>query len=362
MAIFVSLYLTAGYLAYYSAQAFPNNPEHFLLRLPLYLLAAASLHGISLFTHEGVHGTLCRDVRWNRLVSAVCAWPVLQNFAAYKVLHLRHHNHLGKDGDPDYYPNYTRWTWLEFAMHWGRLLAGYPAYIVMIPILGFRQGTRNDRLWIVCEVGMIFLLVAIVLASPLPWALLLHAWLIPMLIINTLVNIRGMSQHTFLEHHDDPVLGTRSILTNPLTRFFMCNENYHLEHHLYPGVPWYNLPRLHAELRDEARSTWCAVHPFVFGLCSGIRDRQLAACAEDDAVMSQSLASWVCDAAALPLAFAQVREDPWLDLEIVRRIGAGARVLMVASGGCTAAYLASSDLTAHLRLIDLNPAQLRFLV
>ena len=53
-----------------------------------------------------------------------------------------------------------------------------------------------------------------------------------MLIINSLVNIRGMSPHTFLEHQSDPIRGTRSILTNPVTAFFMCNENYHLEHHL----------------------------------------------------------------------------------------------------------------------------------
>ena len=60
-----------------------------------------------------------------------------------------------------------------------------------------------------------------------------------------------MSQHTFLEHQSDTVLGTRSILTNRVSAFFMCNENYHLEHHLYPGVPWYNLPRLHQVLRKD---------------------------------------------------------------------------------------------------------------
>ena len=162
--------------------------------IPFYVLAGASLHGISLFTHEGVHGTVHANPGWNRAISALCAAPVLQNFAAYKVLHLRHHNHLGHEGDPDHYPNYTHWTWLEFAMYWGRLLLGYPAYIVAIPILGWRHGNRADRCWILTELGFLTLLIACVLASPIPRQFLIHAWLIPMLVINTLVNIRGMSQ------------------------------------------------------------------------------------------------------------------------------------------------------------------------
>lgn len=209
----------------------------------------------------------------NGALGAVCAWPVLQNFSAYKVLHLRHHDHLGLPGDPDYYENYTHWTWLVFAMNWGRLIIGYPAYITAIPILGFRQGRGRERFWIVFEVCCVIGLAALVLFSPIPRLLLIHAWLIPMLFINTMVNIRGMSQHTLLEHHSDTIRGTRSILTNRLTAFFMCNENYHLEHHIYPGVPWYNLPRLHRAMKDDLvregapyiKSYFAFVRDFVIG-------------------------------------------------------------------------------------------------
>jgi fatty acid desaturase len=251
LAIFVVLYILAGGAAFLLQKSFPRRASVYLACLPVYLLAAGALHGISLFTHEAVHGTLSRNRLWNDAVGAVCAWPVLQNFAAYKVLHLRHHEHLGLPGDPDHYDNYTHWSWLLFAMNWGRLIAGYPAYITAIPILGFRQGRGWERFWIAFEAGCVVALVCAAIALPIPRALLIHAWLIPMLFINTLVNIRGMSQHTLLEHHSDPILGTRSILTNRVTGFFMCNENYHLEHHLYPGVPWYNLPRLHGALRQE---------------------------------------------------------------------------------------------------------------
>ncbi|MCO8125136.1 fatty acid desaturase [Stieleria sp. TO1_6] len=224
-----------------------------LVCLPLYLVAAASLHGISLFTHEAVHGVLANNPTLNRWGGILCALPVLQNFSAYRVLHLDHHAHLGATGDPDHYDNYSRWTWLVFLMHWGRLIIGYPVYITMIPILGYRQADVSERRWIAFESGLVIVgLAAAVVWLPTGW--MIHAWLIPMILINTMVNIRGMSQHTFLEHPDDPIRGTRSILTNPVTKFFMCNENYHLEHHLFPGVPWHNLCELHAQIGDQLES------------------------------------------------------------------------------------------------------------
>jgi len=251
LVVFLLTYLATASAATYLIVSFPHASARYLVCIPLYLLAAASLHGISLFTHEAVHGTLSSNPIWNRWLGALCAWPVLQNFAAYRVLHLNHHNHLGLEGDPDHYNNYTHWSWLLFAMNWGRLIIGYPVYITAIPILGFRQGRGWERFWIVLEVCCVVAMVVLALRLPIPRAVLIHGWLIPMLIINTLVNIRGMSQHTLLEHHSDPILGTRSILTNRVTAFFMCNENYHLEHHLYPRVPWYNLPRLHRAMKED---------------------------------------------------------------------------------------------------------------
>ncbi len=248
--LFVLLYGFSAFAVWSLAEA-ADDIWSWLALAPLVVLTAASLHGISLFTHEGVHGTLTLHHGWNRALSILCALPVLQNYSAYRVLHLRHHLHLGRPGDPDHYANYTSWTWLQFLMNWGRLIAGYPVYIVAIPILGYRQGSPSERRWILFEVGLLVGAVTAVLLSPLPRGLLLWGWLLPMLVINTLVNIRGMSQHTLLEHHADPILGTRSILTNPVTAFFMCNENYHLEHHLFPGVPWYNLRRLHHTLRVQ---------------------------------------------------------------------------------------------------------------
>ena len=268
IALFAALYAGAAGAAWWLAEGGPQGPAGWLLRLPLYLLAAGSLHGISLFTHEGVHGSLARS-RWlNHALSALCAWPVLQNFAAYRVLHLKHHGDLGGPQDPDHYANYTGRPRLEAAMHWGRLLLGYPAYVSAIPFLGWRRGTALDRLWLSLE-SLALLGLALAAWSFVPHSLLLHGWLVPMVLINTLVNIRGMSQHTGLAEPSSPVRGSRTFLTNPVVEFFMCSENFHLEHHLFPRVPWYSLRALSLALRPQLEAERA---PFTPGYLAFVRD------------------------------------------------------------------------------------------
>ena len=246
--IFLFLYLGSIILAVTIQQLQIDGFWRYLLSSPLYILAAASLHGISLFTHEGVHDVLSRHPLLNRLLSAFCAWPVLQNFSAYRVLHLRHHSHLAEFKDPDHYHNYVKNPLFVFALHWGRLLFGYPVYITGIPLMGFWHGKHSDKLWTLFEMFGVFGFLFTLTLLPAPTVL--HGWLIPMLLIHFMVNIRGMSQHTLLENARDQIQGTRSILTNRVVTFFMCNENYHLEHHLYPKVPWYHLPKVHIALKD----------------------------------------------------------------------------------------------------------------
>lgn len=72
--------------------------------------------------------------------------------------------------------------------------------------------------------------------------------------------------------------------------------------------------------------------------------------------MSAGPDDWALRASSLPLAFAQVREDPRLDLELARRVPAGGTVVMIASGGETAACL--GRLPLRLVAVDMNPAQL----
>lgn len=74
--------------------------------------------------------------------------------------------------------------------------------------------------------------------------------------------------------------------------------------------------------------------------------------------MSSDGKTWVDEAARLPIAFAQVREDPALDAWVIKQRPAGQRITMIASGGCTAAVLAQMLQVERMHLVDANPAQL----
>ena len=77
-----------------------------------------------------------------------------------------------------------------------------------------------------------------------------------------------------------------------------------------------------------------------------------------DDQMETTPASWVPETARRPIAFAQVREDALLDRWVIEQLDDGVEVLMVASGGCTAAALAAAPRISRLHLVDPNPAQI----
>jgi Na+-transporting NADH:ubiquinone oxidoreductase subunit F len=67
-----------------------------------------------------------------------------------------------------------------------------------------------------------------------------------------LMAIYGWTQHTALaENVLDHRLNCRTILMNPVHRFLYWNMNYHTEHHMFPMVPYHQLPRLHAIVKDD---------------------------------------------------------------------------------------------------------------
>ncbi|WP_159097930.1 fatty acid desaturase [Aminobacter sp. MSH1] len=62
----------------------------------------------------------------------------------------------------------------------------------------------------------------------------------------------GYTQHAGLEENAvDHRMNTRTMYLNPLLRFLYWNMNYHIEHHMFPMIPFYNLPKLHRLIKHQ---------------------------------------------------------------------------------------------------------------
>ncbi|HEY7747933.1 MAG TPA: fatty acid desaturase family protein [Aestuariivirgaceae bacterium] len=102
------------------------------------------------------------------------------------------------------------------------------------------------RIWLIIHLsiigGAIYFgsLLPLLLAGPLPT--MYGAWLHV---------LTGITQHAGLaEDVLDHRLNSRTVHMNPVMRFLYWNMNYHIEHHMFPMVPYHALPRLHEEMKQ----------------------------------------------------------------------------------------------------------------
>ena len=53
------------------------------------------------------------------------------------------------------------------------------------------------------------------------------------------------------ENTKDHRLSTRSVRLNPVFSFIYWKMEYHIEHHMFPMIPSYNLPKLYEVIKDQ---------------------------------------------------------------------------------------------------------------
>ncbi|HEX7517520.1 MAG TPA: fatty acid desaturase [Chthoniobacterales bacterium] len=241
-------------------------------------LSGCSITGLTVLMHESCHSLLSKNKTINRWLGVVCGIPALVSMSAYRSIHLVHHSLARSEIDPDDIENSAPKSIPLVLVYYVVLLAGIYIYLVTVALVGYRHANAQARKHIAVE----FALIVAALASAFyffPGAWVLKAWIFPMFVAGQLANVRGLAEHG-LTTAGNPFSETRTVVSNGFVRFFMSNLNFHLEHHLFPATPWYNLRKLHSLiepervassasvysgylpfLRDFFKSTWAGILP-----------------------------------------------------------------------------------------------------
>jgi fatty acid desaturase len=88
---------------------------------------------------------------------------------------------------------------------------------------------------------------------------LLFWWVIPVFVGYPCVNYVRNLEHADCEVSKEPncLRNTRTLGSNLLTRTLLWDTNYHAEHHCYPMVPFFNLHKVHALMKDHVIHSEC---------------------------------------------------------------------------------------------------------
>ncbi|MFK3819545.1 fatty acid desaturase [Pseudomonas sp. NPDC089407] len=233
--------------------ALERAPQAWPLLLPLLLLAGYGLFLQGILGHEGFHFNLS-DNRLYSCLLAVLLSSMLTGFCVtgYFVDHWQHHRYNGGPKDPD-------WRLLRrYRLALSRLLLSRlhatAWYLLQTVRLALPGAKVNGALPL--PDGQIRLLARVNLACqllwPAVWLLLAAKWplLLPAVAGCLLLALLISALNAYQEHAFDtsvalPVARSR---TASLSTLLHLGSNYHLEHHLYPRVPCWRLPRLHRQL------------------------------------------------------------------------------------------------------------------
>jgi len=86
---------------------------------------------------------------------------------------------------------------------------------------------------------------------------LLFWWIIPCILGYGPINFFRNAEHAHCDMTANQLLSTRTVESNKIVRWLLWETNFHAEHHAYPMVPFFNLPKLHELLNDHIKHNEC---------------------------------------------------------------------------------------------------------
>jgi fatty acid desaturase len=203
--------------------------------------------------HEASHHKLFRGRRANDMAGKLlAAFPVVTGLAAYTCSHCRHHAGLW---DEQRDPKTIRYRQLGLVApradrsFWWRHLAR-PLALAHVPhnlsaALSWAGEPRSERV----QRAAFWAVVLGVVASLGLWRELLLLWVVPYCTSFQVIRYWAeMAEHAGLRT-TDPWMASRNWTSNALMRWLMIShDEYHLIHHLFPGIPHYRMTEAHRTL------------------------------------------------------------------------------------------------------------------
>jgi fatty acid desaturase len=228
------------------------NPLTYVLAV---VWIGSRLHALAILMHEAAHYRLLKNRKLNDFIGEVfLAWPITVTLRGYRNSHLAHHQHVNTVEDPDWedgtkedyrFPK-TKMQMLYALLRNAFGFGFWDEFTDTAQSKEFNEVPRSLR------ITQLMFFATIVICSVIFsfWKLLLLYWLVPVTTSFIFVAyVRAIAEHYGIDNSHE-LRKSRSTIATFWESILLApyNVGLHLDHHVHPGVPWYNLQKLHAVL------------------------------------------------------------------------------------------------------------------
>ncbi len=229
--------------------------------LPLAIMVTAlvlALH--SSLSHEVLHG----HPFGNKMLNQALVFPAVGlciPYIRFRDTHIAHHRDerlTDPYDDPETnYMDPAVWAQLPISLQFilrfnntllGRLAIGPIVSQVNFMTTDWRLALNGDK-----SVAMAWVWHFVGLVPVVFWLAYVSEMSVTAYCLSAYLGISLIKIRTFLEHRADASVDGRTVVVEDQgwLAFLFLNNNFHLVHHLHPGVPWHQLPRIYFENPDD---------------------------------------------------------------------------------------------------------------
>jgi len=211
--------------------------------------------------HESGHGTAFKTDWMNDVLYEVASFMGVKNATRWRWSHARHHSDtiiVGRDLEiavtrpPKLFSVFLTFVGISTALtFFGQTLRHCIGLLsreekAFIPESEYGKVILRARIYLVIYAGVVGLSACLHSVLPLMYFVLpsFYGMWLDMFYSDT--QHAGLAQNV-LDHR----LNCRTIYTGAINRFLYWHMNYHLEHHMFPMVPYHNLARLHEAMKAD---------------------------------------------------------------------------------------------------------------
>lgn len=238
------------------------TPAHWSIKLLMALIMGNAWAILSFLAHEATHGCMGFSDKVRRIVGNIAGFPLIMPAELWYSAHIRrHHAYTNRDlKDVDTLGLISRYEGFSGAQkiidkfpgagRWRSLL--YYAYGFTYQNLQTARKTKGEKGKKIRQ-QMTLMATLWVLACFLSGPDLIYTVIVPFVVANAIAMGYISTQHWIrpLSNDNNAVLTTLGLTQPKWIEMIYCNNAYHLEHHLFPAMPFNKLPLVRQAFNEE---------------------------------------------------------------------------------------------------------------